>query len=80
MAVQKQYAHLELTYSSSVRIRDVAMGTYRKRSTIGRGGERESGISMLMTRQDDDFTTKFADPNVLRIYFLGRIFSLDSHR
>ena len=29
-------------------------GTYRKRWTIGRGGERGSGISVLMARQDDD--------------------------
>ena len=29
------------------------MGTSRKRWTIGRGGERGSGISVLMARQDD---------------------------
>ena len=42
------------TYSSSVRIRGVALRTCRKRWTIGRGGERGSGISVLMARQDDD--------------------------
>ena len=41
MAVQKQRDQLELTYSSSVRIQDVALRTCQKRWTIGRGGERE---------------------------------------
>ena len=42
------------TYSSSVRIRGVALRTYQKQWTIGRGGERGSGISVLMARHDDD--------------------------
>ena len=54
MAEQKQDDQLEPTYSSSVRIRGVALKTRRKRWTIGRGGERGSGISMQMARQDDD--------------------------
>ena len=54
MAVQKQGGQLEPTYSSSVRIRGVALGTYRKRWTIGKGGERGSWISVLMARQEDD--------------------------
>ena len=54
MAEQKQGHLLEPTYTSSVRIRSVALRTYRKRWTIGRGGEKGSGISVLMTRQDDD--------------------------
>ena len=54
MAVQKQGSQLKLAYSSSVRILGVVQGTYRKRWTIGMGGERESGISELMARQDDD--------------------------
>ena len=41
-------------YSSSVRIRDVALKTCRKRKTIGRGGGRGSEISMLVAWQDDD--------------------------
>ena len=45
---------LEPTYSSSVRIRDVALRTCQKRSTIGRSGERGSGKSLLVARQDDD--------------------------
>ena len=40
------------TYSSSVRIRGVALGTCWKRWTIGRGGERGSGMSVLMARQE----------------------------
>ena len=54
MAVQKQRGQLEPTYSSYVKIQGVVLGTYRKRWTIVRGGERGSGISMLMERQDDD--------------------------
>ena len=45
---------LEPTYSRSVRIQDVALRTYQKRWTIGRSGERGSGISVLVARQDDD--------------------------
>ena len=54
MAVQKQGGQLELTYSSYVRIRGVALGTYRKKWTMGRGSERGSGISVLIARQKDD--------------------------
>ena len=45
MDMQKQDDQLKPTYSSSVLIRDVALGTCRKQWTIGRGGERVSGIS-----------------------------------
>ena len=54
MAEQKQGDQLEPTYSSSVRIRGVALRTCQKLWTIGRSGERGSGISVLMARQDDD--------------------------
>ena len=54
MAAQKQDDQLEHTYSSYVRIRDVALKTYQRRRTIGRSGERGSGISVLATRHDDD--------------------------
>ena len=43
-----QTHQLEPTYISSLPIRDVALKTYRKQWTIGRGGERGSGISMLI--------------------------------
>ena len=52
--LQKQDDQLEHTYSSYVRIRDVALKTCQKRWTIGRSGERGSGISMLAARHDDD--------------------------
>ena len=54
MAVQKLGGQLEPTYNISVRIRGVALGTYRKVLTIGSGGERGSGISLQMARYDDD--------------------------
>ena len=47
MTKQKQDDQLEHTYSSYVRIRDVGR-------TIGRSGERGSGISVLAARHDDD--------------------------
>ena len=37
-----------------VRIRDVALKTCQRRWTIGKSGERGSGISVLAARDDDD--------------------------
>ena len=54
MAGQKQDDQCEHTYSRYVRIRDVALKTYRRRWTIGRSGERRSGISMLAAQHNDD--------------------------
>ena len=54
MAEQKQDDQLEHTYGSYARIRDVALKTYQRRLTIGRGGERGSGISVLAARHDND--------------------------
>ena len=54
MAEQKQDNQLEHTYSSYVRIRDVVVKTYQRRWTIGRRGERGSGISVPAARHDDD--------------------------
>ena len=54
MDVQRQDDQVEPTYSSSVPIRDVALRTCRKQWTIGRGGERELVISVLIVRHDDD--------------------------
>ena len=54
MAGQKQDDQLEHTYSSDVRIRDIAQKTCQRRWTIGRRGERGSGISVLAARHDDD--------------------------
>ena len=47
---------LEPTYSSSVPIRDIILKTCQKQWTIGRGGERGSGISVLIARRDDDLS------------------------
>ena len=54
MAKQKQDDQLEHTYSSYVRIRDVALKTCQKQWMIGRCGERGSGISVLAAWHDDD--------------------------
>ena len=45
-AVQKQDDQLEHTYNSYVRIRDVALKTCQRIGTIGKSGERGSGISV----------------------------------
>ena len=54
MAEQKQGNQLEPTHSSFVPIRDVALNTSQKQWTTGSGGERGSGISVLMEQRDDD--------------------------
>ena len=48
MAGQKQDDQLEQTSSSYVRISDVALKTYQRWWTIGRSGEKGSGISVLV--------------------------------
>ena len=53
-AVQKQDDQHEHTFSSYVRIRDVVLKTCQRRWTIGKSGERGSGISVLPARHDDD--------------------------
>ena len=50
----KSNDQLQLTYRSYVRIRDVALKTCQKRWTIGRSGERGSGISLPAARHDED--------------------------
>ena len=57
MADQKQDDQHEHTFSSYVRIRDVALKTNQRRWTIGRIGERGSGISVLVAQHDDDDDT-----------------------
>ena len=54
MAAQKQDDQHKRTFSSYVRLRDVVLKTYLGRWTIGRSGERGSGISVLPARYDDD--------------------------
>ena len=53
MAGQKQDNQHEHTFSSYVRIQDVALKTCQRRWTIGRSGQRWSGISVLAARQDE---------------------------
>ena len=54
MAAQKQDDQLERTFSSYVRIQAFVLKTCLGRWTIGRSGERGSGISVLPARYDDD--------------------------
>ena len=54
MAVQKQDDQHEHTFSNYVRIQDVVQKTCLRRWTIGKSGERGSGISVLPARHDDD--------------------------
>ena len=51
---QKQDDQLEHTYRSYVRIQDVALKTCQRRWTIGKSGERGSGISVPVARHDDE--------------------------
>ena len=54
MAEQKEDDQHEHTFSNYVRIRDVVQKTCQRRWTIGKSGERGSGVSMLPARHDDD--------------------------
>ena len=54
IAEQKQDDQQEHTFSNYVRIRDVVQKTCQRRWTIGKSGERGSGISVLAARHDDD--------------------------
>ena len=56
---QKQDDQPEPIYNSSVPIRDIARKTCQKQWTIGRGGERGLGISVLMAWDDDDDDDKW---------------------
>ena len=52
--VQAKAGRPARTYSSYVRTQDLTLKTCQKRWIIGRSGERESWISGLATRHDDD--------------------------
>ena len=54
MTGKKQDDQLEHTLGNYVRIRDVVLKTYQRRLTMGRNGERGSGISVPAARYDDD--------------------------
>ena len=69
MAEQKQEDQREHTYSSYVRIQDVTLKTCRRQWTIGRSGERGSGISVLAARHDDDAVvslSRFSTSSILK--------------
>ena len=72
MAEQKQGDQLEPIYRSSMMIQGVALRTCRKRWTMGSGGERGSGIFVLMARQDDDDSFEsFPRQLTLMFFFIG---------
>ena len=54
MAEQEQDDQHEHTFSNYVRIRDVVQKTCQRRWTIGKSGERVSGIPVLPARHDND--------------------------
>ena len=54
MDEQRQDDQLEPTYNISMLIQNVALKTCRNQWTIEKGGEKGSGISVLMMRQDND--------------------------
>ena len=68
MAVQKQDDQHEHTFSSYVRIRDVVLKTYQGRWTIGRSGERGSGISVLPARH---YNYYYYNPNFMSVFNCG---------
>ena len=70
MAELKQDDQLEHTYSSCVRIRDVAQKTCQRRWTIGKSGKRGSGISVLAARHHDDDIYTFLHTPPLSVKFI----------
>ena len=75
MAEQKQDDQHEHTFSNYVSIRDVVQETCQKRWTIGKSGERGSGISVLPARHDDDDDDNGHSPNcsLVSLWLSGRI-------
>ena len=76
MATQKQDDQLERTFSSYVRIQDVVLKTYLGRWTIGRSGERGSGISVLPAWYDDDDDIKALTDKMKRWFFKAAVVSI----
>ena len=73
MAVQKQDDQHEHTFSNNVRIRDDVLKTCLGRWTIGKSGERGSGISVLPARHGDD-DDMFKDEAFIYFYLAIIIF------
>ena len=78
MDEQSQDDQLEPTYSSSVPIRGVPLKTCWKKWTIGSGGERGSGISVLIARYDDDGDDEFKLLTSAHVYLEIKIESVDT--
>ena len=76
MTEQKQYNQLEHTYSSYVRIQDVALKTYQRWWMIGRSGERGSRISVLAAQHDDDDDDEVESTVSIKVSFLKYSLSL----
>ena len=74
MAVQKQDDQHEHTFSNYVRIRDVVQKTCLRRWTIGKSGERGSGISVLPARHDDDDDLAEEGPEIYARVIQKKIF------
>ena len=66
------------TYSSCMRIRDVALKTCQRRWTIGRSGERGSGISVLAAWHDDDLNSARLAVDMVSIFVVYLILSASS--
>ena len=75
MAMQKQDDQHEHTFSNYVSIRDVVQKTCLKRWTIGKSGERGSGISMLPARHDDNDDIYILNAMCMFIYLFIVYFS-----
>ena len=73
MAEQKQDDQLEHIYNSYMRLRDVALKTDQRRWTIGRSGERGSGISVLTAWHDDDSKNVFETTSLSPVGWSCRI-------
>ena len=58
---------------------DVALRTDQKRLTIGRSGERESGISVLAARHDDDCIYIYTLSSLDRMFVPSELFSVARH-
>ena len=82
MAMQKQDDLHEHIFSSYVRIRDVVLKTCLGWWTIGRSGERGSGISVLPARHDDDddiYSVVHQDSKVKVHYSVDSLYFVDYH-
>ena len=76
MAEQKQDDQHKHTFSNYVRIRDVVQKTCHRWWTIGKSGERGSGISVLPAWHDDDDDIQTMSQNSSVILRTGTVIEL----